>query len=127
MATATATEAPEDPIVSVYPVPGELDTRDKGRLPPSPVRLSREDATKAVKTGAFSYDDPSQTAAAKAARQPALEAAKADIVSKAELGKMIAAAVADANKERDEKIAGLEKQLADQAAAAAATPPDKGK
>lgn len=60
MAPATATE---DPIVAIYPVPGELDEK----LPPVPVRLERAEAKKAVERGAFSYKDASQAEAAKGA------------------------------------------------------------
>jgi hypothetical protein len=50
----------DDPIVAIYPVPGEIDggTDKTPALPPMPVRLERAEAEKAVKRGAFSYVDP---------------------------------------------------------------------
>jgi hypothetical protein len=103
------TEAPEDPIVAIYPVPGEIDEREKDRLPPVPTRLERDRAKKAVATGAFSYEDATQTDESKAERAPATTA------TKAEIAKAVKAAEDEAAKtvaERDAEIAALKAELA---------------
>jgi len=121
MATATA---PDEPIVAVYPVPGELDEGEKGHaaLAPIPVRLARADAERAVKRGAFSFVDPTLKDREAAAKAGAPEAAKVSPASKSDIAAAVKAAMAEASKETDARIAELERQLAE-----ATTPADGGK
>jgi hypothetical protein len=103
---------PEDPIVAIYPVPGEIDEREKDRLPPAPIRLERDRARKAVDSGAFSFEDPTQTEAAlaaKAATGPGGDS-KAVKAAEKERDKAIEAAAA-----KDAEIEELKAQLADAA------------
>lgn len=116
---ATKTETPEEPIVAIYPVPGEIDEREKDRLPPVPMRIERERAKKAVATGAFSYEDATQTVEAIAERAPSTSAAKTEIAAAVKASEAKAAEDAKAAKDaaaaelktRDERIAELEAQL----------------
>lgn len=71
----TTKSAPEEPIVAVYPVPGELHETQA----PIPTRQTREEAAKLVKSGAFTYDDTTLPA-----REAAAKPAKADKANKAD-------------------------------------------
>lgn len=93
----------DDPIVAIYPVPGEVDsgTDKTPALAPIPVRLERTEAERAVKRGAFSYTDPSQAAVAKAAPGSG-DAPNAKALKAAE------AEAAKAASERDAALAEIE-------------------
>lgn len=105
----------DDPIVAIYPVPGEVDpgTDKSPALAPIPTRLERGEAEKAVRRGAFSFTDPTledREAAAKPSRPPA-EAGKG--LTKADLAAAVKDAVDAATKEQADKIAALEAKLAE--------------